>query len=103
VPPIDRGSASGSRSSDPEPVAVRVFDVDLATGETFLIDREPELRRNSVDVLHIQVDERVRPRVALVLRITKAELTAARARALVFATSVHQVLADSWLTLWSKR
>src|SRR5205823_5552281 len=39
----------------------------FAPGEAFFVDRDAELLRDGVDVAHVEVDERVGPRVALVL------------------------------------
>ena len=48
----------------------------LPAGEALLVDRDPELLRHRVDVLDVQVDERVRARVALVLGEVEPNLTA---------------------------
>jgi hypothetical protein len=63
-PPIAAAGGSGSRRGYPEPVAIRVFNFDLAPGQAVLVDGDPELRRNGVDVPDIQMDERVWSRVA---------------------------------------
>jgi hypothetical protein len=57
-------SASGR---DPQSVAVRVFEIHLATGEALLVNRDAELLGNAVDVIDVEVDERVRSCVAFVL------------------------------------
>ncbi len=59
--------ASRARSGDPEAVAVRVLDIALTAGEPVLVNRNPEYRRDRVDVAHIQMNQRVRSRVAGVL------------------------------------
>jgi hypothetical protein len=56
---------------DAQPVAVRVYEGALPPGEPFLIDGNPELLGHGIDVLDIQVDQRVRPSVTLVLREVK--------------------------------
>jgi hypothetical protein len=66
APSIASASVSGVGSCYPESVPVRVFKVTLASSEAFLVDGDPQLRRNGINVPDIQMDERVRPRVALV-------------------------------------
>src|SRR5436190_15246244 len=59
---------SGARRRDAKPVAVRVYEVALAPGEPIFVHGYPELLGHGIDVLDIEVDQRVRPSVALVLR-----------------------------------
>jgi hypothetical protein len=61
-------SWSGAPSGDAQPVAVRVDEGALAPGESVFVDGDPELLRNGVDVVDLQVDQGVRSSVALVLR-----------------------------------
>src|SRR5690349_24689565 len=61
-------TASGASGRDPQPVAVRVFEIHLATGEALLVNRDAELLGDAVDVIDVEVDERVRSSVACVLR-----------------------------------
>lgn len=67
---------SRSKCCHTKSVAVRVFKVALASSETLLVDRNPELRRHCVDVHDIQMDERVRPRVTFVFREIKPNASA---------------------------
>jgi hypothetical protein len=60
--------ASGARSRYPEPVAVWIFEVALTPSETLFIDGDPELLRDRVDVIDVQVNKGVGPCVSLVLR-----------------------------------
>jgi hypothetical protein len=69
-------SWSGAPGGDAQPVAVRVYDIALASGEAFFIDRDPELLGHSVDVVDIEVDQGLRRSVALVLRQVKADVPA---------------------------
>jgi len=67
-----RGSTNGlvsrARRRDVKPVAGRIGEVTLPTGETLLIDGHSELRRYVIDVSHIQLHEGVGWCVAAVLR-----------------------------------
>jgi hypothetical protein len=62
------GRASRARSRYPEPVAVWIFKVTLPSSKTFFIDGNPELLRDRVDVIDVQVDKGVGPCVTLVFR-----------------------------------
>ena len=77
--PIARRSSvrqvSGTRSCYAEPVAVRVFEIALPSGKSFLIDRDLELLGDSIDVIDIQMDESVRARVTLVFREIEPDAT----------------------------
>src|SRR5215208_5326198 len=59
--------ASGARSRYPEAVAVWIFKVALPPGETLFIYGDTELLRDRVDVVDVQVDERVGPCVSFML------------------------------------
>src|SRR5204863_1375337 len=59
--------ASGAPGGDPEAVAVRVHERALPPGEPFLIDGNAELLGDGVDVPDVEMDQGVRPSVALVL------------------------------------
>jgi hypothetical protein len=48
--------------------------VALSTGEPFVINGNPELLGHVIDVLDIEVDQCVRPSVALVLRQVKPDI-----------------------------
>lgn len=61
-------SLLGAPRRDPKPVAVRVHQIALPPGKSFLVDGDLELLGHCIDVSHIEVDERVRAGVALVLR-----------------------------------
>ena len=63
-----RSAFESTPSCDSEPVPVQILHVALASGETLFVDRDPELLRDSVDVVDVQVDQAVRRRVALVFR-----------------------------------
>jgi hypothetical protein len=58
----------GPRSRYSEPVAVWIFKVALTSSKTLFIDGDPELLRDRVDVVDVQVNEGVGPCVSLVLR-----------------------------------
>jgi len=60
--------ASGARSRYPEPVAVWIFKVALPPSETLFVYGDPELLRDRVDVVDVQVNKGVGPCVSLVLR-----------------------------------
>lgn len=64
-------SWSGAQGGDAQPVAVRVFEGALAPSEPFFIDGNRELLRHGIYVVDIEVDQGVRPSVALVLRQVK--------------------------------
>src|SRR5262249_37192136 len=66
----------GPSGGDAQPVAVGIGDVALAPREPLLVHLEPELLRHGVDVVDVEVDERVRSRVALVLRQVEAHVAA---------------------------
>ena len=53
---------------DTKSVPVGIYQIALPTSESRFIDWNPELRRYGVDVLDIEMDQGVRPCVALVLR-----------------------------------
>src|SRR3954466_2736336 len=59
---------SGTSRGDAQPVAVGVREVALAPGEPVLIDGNPELLGERIDVPDVEVDQGVRPSVAGVLR-----------------------------------
>ena len=61
-----REGASGARGRDAEPVAVGVFEITLPSGKALVIDRNPELLRDRVDVAYVQMNERVGTSVAFV-------------------------------------
>jgi hypothetical protein len=72
------GSRDGRWQADPvaqggdaQPVAVRVFEGALAPSEPFFIDANRELLRHGIYVVDIEVDQGVRPSVAVVLRQVK--------------------------------
>jgi catechol 2,3-dioxygenase-like lactoylglutathione lyase family enzyme len=69
-------TASGARGRYPEPVAVWVFKVALPPGKTLFIDRNPELLRDCVDVVDVQVDKGVGPCVTGVLREVETHASA---------------------------
>ena len=75
VPRCDSGTQRRSRSGPPrgdaESVAVRVHEVAFPSGEAVFVYGNPELRRHRVDVLDVEVDQRVRTSVAFVLRKIK--------------------------------
>jgi hypothetical protein len=48
-------------SSDSEPVPIGVFQIALTSGETLFVDGNPELLRDRVDVVDVQVNKRVWP------------------------------------------
>jgi hypothetical protein len=73
---LSEPGVSGSRSRYPEPVAVRIFNVYFASGEPFLVNRDPELSRNGIDVVHVQVDEGVRSSIALVFGEVETNVSA---------------------------
>ena len=54
-------------------VAVHIFQIDLPAGEALLIDRDAELLGDAVDVIDVEVDERVWSCVAFVLREVDVE------------------------------
>ena len=64
---MDWSSGLGTPGGDPQPVAVQVYESALPPGEPFFIDGNPELLGNGIDVLDIEVDQGVRPSVALML------------------------------------
>jgi hypothetical protein len=43
-------------SSDSEPVPIGVFQIALTSGETLFVDGNPELLRDRVDVVDVQVN-----------------------------------------------
>lgn len=59
---------SGPPRRHPQPVAVRVDEVALTTREAFFVDGDPELLGHGIDVPDVEMDQGVRPGVALVLR-----------------------------------
>jgi hypothetical protein len=65
---VTRGRASGARRRYAYPVAVWVFERTLTPGEAFFVDRDVELGRDRVDIVHVQVDESGGASVTLVLR-----------------------------------
>jgi len=54
-----RWTKSEARSCYPQSVAVRIFQVALPSRKALFVDGDPELFRDRVDILDIQVDERV--------------------------------------------
>jgi hypothetical protein len=62
---------SGARGRDPQAVAVRVFQITFAPGETLFIDRNPELLRYGIDVIDVEVDQCAWRCVAAVFREIK--------------------------------
>src|SRR5690242_5779935 len=66
-----RLTSSGAPRSDTQPVAVRVHEVAFPSGQTIFVDWDPELVRDGIDVLDVQMDQGVRPSVARVLRQVK--------------------------------
>src|SRR5437763_7027945 len=62
---------SGSPGCDPQPVAVRVFQVTLAPSQTLFMYRDPELFRYRTDVIDVEVDQGAGRCVARVLREIK--------------------------------
>jgi hypothetical protein len=59
---------------DAQSVPVGVFDVALAAGKTFLVDRDTELRGDGVDVAHVEMDEAARRRITCVLGQVEADV-----------------------------
>src|SRR5947209_746895 len=47
----------GTPSCDPQPVAVRVFQVTLAPSKTRFVDGDTELFRHRINVLDVEVDQ----------------------------------------------
>src|SRR5207248_4615089 len=64
--------SDSSRRRYPQPVAIEVLELTLSPGKPFFVDRDAELLGNGVNVLNVQVDERVRASITLVLRKVKA-------------------------------
>jgi len=60
---------------DAEPVSIRIDKCALPAGETLLIDGYPELFGHGIDILDIQVNQGVRPRIALVLRQVEPDIS----------------------------
>lgn len=58
--------ASGPSGGDAESVAVWVHEVAFASGEPVFVDRNPELSRDRVDILDVQVNQGVGTGVACV-------------------------------------
>src|SRR5205085_582621 len=64
----DTARSDSSRRRYPQPVAIEVLELTLSPGKPFFVDRDAELLGNGVNVLNVQVDERVRASITLVLR-----------------------------------
>jgi len=62
-----RPAPLGARGRYSEPVPVRILDIALAPRELLLVDWDPELLRHRVDVGDIQMNQRVRASVTLML------------------------------------
>jgi hypothetical protein len=67
VTPRSAGEAD-QRRRDAQPVPIRVGELALAAGKTFLVNRDTELRGHGLDVDHIQMDKAGLRRVTCVLR-----------------------------------
>src|SRR3954452_13825032 len=66
---------SGAPRGDAQSVAVGVREVALAPGEPVLIDGNPELLGERIDVPDVEVDQGVRPSVARVLRQVQPDVS----------------------------
>jgi len=90
------GAASpGRRRPDADPVAVRIGEIHLAHPVFGLVDRRAELSRDRVEIVHIEVEEPVRFRVALVLGdSTERELR----KALISGGGSPLFFFSSWLS-----
>src|SRR3954467_9411202 len=74
-PPNGTGlTRSGPPRRHPQPVAVRVNEVALTPREAFFVDGDPELLGHGIDVPDVEMDQGVRPGVALVLRQVQADI-----------------------------
>jgi hypothetical protein len=71
--PLKVGSGASSRY--PQPIAIRIFEVHLTTGQALLIHRNAELLGDTVDVIDVQMDEGVRSCVTLVLREVNTDVS----------------------------
>jgi hypothetical protein len=63
----------GAASRYTQSIAVGIYQGALTPGEPFVIDEDTELGGYDIDVLDVEMDQRVRPGVALVLREVEAE------------------------------
>ena len=59
---------------DAQPVPVRIFEVALATGTSFLVDGHPELRGDGVNIAHVQMDEATPRRVTCMFGQVEADI-----------------------------
>jgi len=66
-------SWSGAPSRYAQSVPIRILKIALAAGKTVFIDRNPELVRDHLDVVDVEVDERVGAGVTLVFREIEAD------------------------------
>ena len=57
-----------SAGGDTKPIAVRIYQIALPTGEPLFIHGNSKLRGYSVDVVDIEMNQRVTPSIALVFR-----------------------------------
>src|SRR5262249_20875266 len=64
----DLRSLSGALRRDTKPVSIGVYEVALPPGQSFLVGGHLELLGHRIDVSDIEVDQGVRPGIALVLR-----------------------------------
>src|SRR4051794_41267530 len=71
---MDWSSGLGAPGGNSQPVAVQVYESALPPGEPFFIDGNPELLGYGIDVLDIEVEQSVRPSIALVLRQVKPDI-----------------------------
>jgi hypothetical protein len=63
----------GAARRYPQAVSIGVFEIALTPGEAFFVDRDSEFLRDGVDVVDVQMDERVRNSVTRVLRQEKPD------------------------------
>ena len=67
---------SGTASCYSQPIAVWVDERALPTGESFFVDGDTELLGHSIDVPDIEMNQRVRPGIALVLGEVQPDVSA---------------------------
>src|SRR5438067_3901100 len=65
---VPRAGGLGAASRYTQSIAVRIYQGALTPGEPFVIDEDTELGGYDIDALDVEMDQRVRPGVAFVLR-----------------------------------
>src|SRR5947209_8735009 len=65
--------ALGAPSRYPQAVSIQIFEVALTPGETFFVDRDSKFFRDGVDIVHVEVNQRFRNSITLVLGQVKPD------------------------------